>query len=271
MTNEELRKLQMTILIIADEIKRVCEKNHIRFGIGYGTLIGAVRHKGFIPWDDDFDIDMLREEYEKFIKVCETDLGSEFILQTWNNDSHYPKGFCKILLKGTNVLEKETVNTKYQKGIYVDIFPWDNVPNNHLLEKKQEFEVYFYKKLLHIKENISFPSNSNLWKKAVFYGLKLIGKLFSRETLVRANSRALQRYNNTDYVSCMVGVYGYQKLKFHRSIFDELIDMTFEDRVYPGVKNYDIMLTQVYGDYMKLPPLEKRRTHELIELDFGTY
>lgn len=271
MTDKELKKLQSTILIISDEIKRICLKNNIPYSVDGGSLIGAVRHKGFIPWDDDFDVDMTRENYERFIAACERDLGDKFTLQTWENDKEYPKGFCKVLLNGTKVLEKETVHTRYKKGIYVDIFPWDYVPDNILLEKLQQFEVYFYKKVMQMHGSVDVPHNSGNAKRLVFGVLTLISKFYSHDSLVEKYSRALTRYNSGEYVACMVGVYGYKKTKVKSSVFDELIELPFEDRMYSAVKDFDYMLTNIYGDYMKLPPVEKRRIHDFIELDFGPY
>lgn len=271
MTQEELHKLHRVILIIADEIKRVCEKNNIQYSLDGGSLIGAVRHKGFIPWDDDLDVDMTREDYEKFISVCQTDLGEAFSLLTWENDPEYPKGFCKILLKDTKVVEKECVNTRYKQGIYVDIFPWDNVPKNRCLEKIQQFRIYYYKKILHMHSNCDVPHGSGMLKKAVFGLIKICSKLYTHEKLVKNFTKELMRYDKSAYVSCMVGVYGYKRTKISSEIFSEYISMQFEDRTYDTIKEYHQLLTKIYGDYMKIPPVEERRIHDFVELDFGPY
>lgn len=99
MDNEILRKVQLAQLDMAKEVKRICNKYNINYFMDSGTLLGAVRHRGFIPWDDDLDFGMLREDYEKFLKIATTELDSKFFLQTWKNDDGFPYGFSKIRKK----------------------------------------------------------------------------------------------------------------------------------------------------------------------------
>lgn len=128
MDNETLRKLQLVELEIANEIKRVCVENNIKYFLESGTLLGAVRHGGFIPWDDDMDIGMMRDEYEKFLKIAPEKLSSEFILQTWKNEKDYSLTFAKVRKLDTIFLEYEFKDSSMHNGIWVDIFPYDSVP-----------------------------------------------------------------------------------------------------------------------------------------------
>ena len=122
-----LDKIHRTEMDIMREIDRICRKHNLTYFLSCGTLLGVVRHKGFIPWDDDMDIDMTRENYDKFIAACKTGLNPEFRLQTWITDPNYHNGFAKILLKGTCAIEKRGETTLCEKGVFVDIFPWDNI------------------------------------------------------------------------------------------------------------------------------------------------
>ena len=126
------KKLQTAILMIAKEIVRLCDENNIPYFINGGTQLGAIRHKGFIPWDDDFDIGMRRADYEKFLKVCEEQLDhNKYFLQTEDTEKNYAFYFAKIQLKGTSIIEDFSKNVQIEHGIFVDIFPYDNIPDNY--------------------------------------------------------------------------------------------------------------------------------------------
>ena len=128
MEQELLRRVQLTLLEIAVEIKRVCEENDIRYFLSDGTLLGAVRHQGFIPWDDDMDMGMLRADYEKFCRIAPKALKPEYCLETWNTDSGYGLPFAKVMKRNTVYLESKKNTKMREKGFYIDVFPFDNAP-----------------------------------------------------------------------------------------------------------------------------------------------
>ena len=146
---ETLRKLQLTELELLQEVDRICRKCNIHYNIIAGTLLGAVRHGGFIPWDDDADVALLRPQYEKFRKACETELDtSKFYFQDHRNTPGYRWGYGKLRRKGTVFLRQNQEHMPYAQGVFIDIFPLDGVPDNYLLRSLFNFECFCVRKML---------------------------------------------------------------------------------------------------------------------------
>lgn len=272
MNNTELRKLHNALLYIMDEIDRICELNHINYTLTGGSLIGAIRHKGFIPWDDDMDVAMLRADYDIFVNICKTQLDERFIWQDIHTDLDYPYGFGKLTLKETHYISKGHENEKWQKGIYIDVFPLDNVPDNQFSQRLFAFKNLFYIKLLECKTGFDIDSKS-LLKKIAFCVLFIISKLLTFDYLRQKMEKNMVRYKNKNMnlICNLGGFYGFYKELTFRSYFEETMRAKFEDRKYRIIRDYDIFLRSVYGDYMSMPPVERRHTHEFVQLDYGKY
>ena len=271
MEDKELHQLHQALLLITDEVDRLCRRNHIRYSLIGGSMLGAVRHKGFIPWDDDMDIGMLRSEYERFLEVCRTQLGESFDLQTNATDEHYVYGFAKILLKDTYLVQYGHEKTKHRKGIFVDIFPFDPIPDDSRQRTRQKRKNYLLIKMLDRKFTRKSVRGLSFKKQAVFKTLDFMNLFVSQRTLVRKLNDNMQKYQSGAYVSNMSGYYGYDKETVPKKFMEEQIEVPFEDRRYWISKEYDSFLTLYYGDYMVLPPVEQRRTHGFQQLDFGSY
>ena len=268
----DLRKLQSIILYIAKEIKRVCDKNAIDYTMIGGTLIGAVRHKGVIPWDDDMDFVMTRHNYERFLEACEVDLQEQFEVVNWRSNSNYGNGFTKIMLKGTEAIEEGKENVQYPHCIFVDVFPFDNIPDSRLKQLYQKWKTYFCIRMIQQKEGSTRKYNSTK-KKMAYSILKCLSHGFSADFLIRVCEKEMSRYKNcqTNQMTSMTGYYGYEKEKIEKGLFQEYIELPFEDTTFKAIKEYVRYLSQVFGNYMELPPVEKRRSHGLVYVDFGKY
>lgn len=258
-------------LILADELKRICEKHRIKYFMIAGTLLGAVRHKGFIPWDDDMDFGMLRPDFEKFLEICSKELNTKkFYLQTDRNDKYYTFNFAKLRLNGTRVLEEFSSKINTNQGLYIDIFPIDVVSDNLVKATIQYKSFWFFRNLLWIKCGYGEEER----KKQLSYKFaKIISIPFSIRFLKYMKQKIIARYQNENsrFVVTSDGTYGLKKETLKSVWVLNLENYKFEDREYPGIYNYDEYLSHMYGDYMKIPPKDKQNHHARIEVDFGPY
>ncbi len=269
-----LPKLHNCQLIIAREIKRICDENNIKYFIIAGTLLGAVRHGGFIPWDDDMDIGMLREDYEKFLKIAKKDLGDDFFLQTPETDKSYGLNFAKVLLKGTMLMEESTASNNAKKGIFVDIFPFDVAPESEADRENHNKKTYFYRRLLLAKRNYNIAGKKEYVKRIVYFILKIMSVFFSHDGLVKKLDSEITRYNNqkTEDIVNIGGAYGYKKETIKANWVRETVEIPFEDMTISAPIDYIKYLETFYGDYMTPPPEDKRyNRHSVREIDFGKF
>ena len=267
MDNKTLRKVQLTMLEIAKEVKRICEENHINYFMDSGTLIGAVRHKGFIPWDDDMDFAFLRPDYEKFIEVARTQLKPGFILQTWDTDPYFPYCFAKVLKEGTVYLETSYYGTKKRNELYVDLFVLDVYPDSIICRKKQGRETQRYKHILMMQCVIKpWRAKKKLIDKimlrVLYLPYNLLAFISSRESIKKKYLKARQRFNGlkpNNYYNANVSKYGLYETP--ASCFESFCQLPFEDTCFMAPGDSDLYLKNEYGDYMTPPPIEEREGH----------
>lgn len=271
-----LEKIHKYELEIAKEIKRICENNNIKYFLTAGTTLGAVRHGGFIPWDDDMDFGMLRSDYEKFVTVCGQELGKNFWLQTWDTDENFPFSYAKIRLKGTHLIEDFSAESKYvdneQNGLFVDIFPYDSAPDNKIARKIQGVKYYILKRILWIKKGYGKNMKSNKKQALKYYAFVAFSKFFSYKMVKNRYKKILTKYNSETTLKIVTdGSYKYSKETIDRSLADNLEPIQFEGENFLTYKDTHKYLTHFYGNYMELPPVEKRDGHSVLNVDFGQY
>lgn len=270
MEQDVLRKVQLTELEIAKEIKRVCEENGIRYFLYRGTFLGSVRHKGFIPWDDDMDFAMLREDYDRFREIWQEKMDPKYCFQDWHTDPGYAHPFGKVRKRGTLFVEAKCRQLE-ENGIYVDIYPLDYAPEGEEDKKKLAFKLLQLYRLKLMKSGYTpWKEESRIiWKKRIGYLLyQTVALFFSQEKLIDIYERTIRALpkSGTVYEQSALPIAYY----FPVSWCVSLRDYPYEDTGFPGPEDYDSFLTSLYGAYMELPPVGKRENrHQIMKLDFG--
>ena len=253
------KEIQLLLLNVMTDIDDFCTEKDISYYMIGGTLLGAVRHQGFIPWDDDIDIAMLRSDYERFIKMWKPEEHSDYILQNTYTDSKCCHTITRILVKGTKLLHNGSYNvTNEHSEMFFDIFPLDNVPDTKEERNAQREE------LLRIKRKIGYKFSKTKSSNGIKQVMKEIRRLLlmpvSYHSLINELNRVAQRFNGQDTgcICSMSSQYAYNKQAMERAIYGTPIRMKFENKSFLAPAQPEVYLKHLYGDYMKLPPKEKQ-------------
>ena len=245
---QELRSIQMGIL---DDVHRFCKEHHLRYFLSSGTLIGAVRHKGYIPWDDDIDIYMPRQDYEQFMHTYK-DRGHYRVINPRLEDNYYYT-FAKVVDQRTRMVEDEVQG--YEIGVYMDIFPVDYVTEN-LQERGRVFRL---KHLLYKIRRCKLSHENYLSSKLAYLCYRCLP--ISVQQLNCWIERLIVLREPTDTVCNMTEAGPKMKGCFPATDIASSVDIEFEGRIYKTMVGYRDYLERTYGDYMTLPPVEQRVTH----------
>lgn len=251
------------------EVDRICKKHNITYFLDSGTLLGAVRHKGFIPWDDDVDIAMPRKDYEVFLCVCGDELDNKYFLQTNETDPFYPFAIARIIYKKSR-LPVTNEQSKHQSGYALDVFAIDNASDNPLIHLARVFIIKTLQGLCKSRLAIDYSLYDSIWEKAAVFVTSLIGRLFPLRFLMKMQYIVATMHDskNTKYKCCLS--YRFRELdrKFPSYIFEDVVEAEFEGHMLPIPKGWHESLTILYGDYMILPPVDERISphgYEVIE------
>ena len=271
-TKKELENLKTCLMYIMKDIHRVCVENDIRYFCYGGTMLGAVRHKGFIPWDDDMDICMPRPDYERFMQIADAKLKEDLFVENYKNTKGYGHPFGKVMLKGTVWKENFTEKVDCHKNIYVDVFPLDCISSDPMRFKWDTIRVRIIQRMLLL--NCSYKYTKKGIKKILYRMGYWFSKKWKKETLISLWEKLAikdEKLQNGQY-TIFSGVYPIGREVVLKDEIQEFTEMPFEDTEFVVPKAYDAILKRMYGDYMVLPPKEKQVSHHnLIEIDFGEY
>ncbi len=263
LSQKELRKVQMTQLELLKEVDRICKRCGIHYNIIAGTLLGAVRHGGYIPWDDDADVAFLREEYEKFRIACEKELDhTRFYFQDHRNTPGYRWGYGKLRRKGTQFLRANQEHMPYEQGIFIDIFPLDAVADNKMVRTWQNFHCYCMRKVMWAPVG-KIASKGQLLK----WWYRRLDKI-PAEILYGHYDKYVQKLGRkkTRWVRILTFPTPNKEYGYLREWYEASAPIEFEKVVFQGIKAYDAYLSFKFGTYMELPPMEKRKVHPVTAL-----
>ena len=260
-SSEELRKIQLSSLDALKELKRICDKHGLKYYLVAGTLLGAVRHGGFIPWDDDVDVAMPRADYNKLERIAKRELADGFFYQTERTDKHSPFFFAKLRRNGTDVREHLVKDVEMHNGCYADVFPLDYCPSSEKRARRFFKLIALFNSAMLAKVSDEFVCG---YEKKSARLLFSVVKILPRWMLIFLRNAVRIYYTATPgkkLVCTVSGSYGYPRETYLAEWFDKSTKLDFEDDSFSVPEEYDKALTHMYGDYMTPPPEGERKQH----------
>lgn len=247
LSNKQIKSIELDILVAFDSF---CQAHNLKYFLAFGTLLGAVRHKGFIPWDDDIDVMMLRDDYMKLNNILRTKDIREDLAWTSIENKNSLVPFGKISNTNTNVF---TYGEGVKQGLWVDVFPMDNYT------KRNYDRCFFLKKLMVARGPLKWGWNKISIIRSITHFTFFF---FSQHTISNIISKIARNTPDTGFVINAVWPTLYAK-PYEKEMFQEIAGYSFENKNFLSIKDYDTFLSRCYGDYMKLPPIEKQKTHDM--------
>lgn len=252
---KELQDIALTLLLYLDE---VCLENNLTYFAADGTLLGLIRHQGFIPWDDDVDVWMPREDYEKLEKIVNSDSGNPYRLINHRNTKGYCLAYGKIVHTGTSL--KEHFAGSVDTGVFIDIFPYDGLPKRGTKEYEKHLDGLMFLESQRLNAFRTYRETLKGQKGTVMKWCKwAIRKCYGKERILQKIEKECKKYPvlGSDYVACMCG--GYRKSDvIPKEAVEKQIRLPFEGHLINAPIGYETYLHTLYGDYRKLPPVEER-------------
>ena len=279
MSSNELNAAQKASLELLKIFIKMCEKNNLRYYIGGGTMLGAVRHNGFIPWDDDIDIDMPREDYKKFLEIYKEELKEYPQCDVYSfHTNNYASLISKLVNKTVKVKTTDGIIKDCITSIWLDIVPVDGLPNNAILRKIHLLKLSVFKEFYHmsvikyggVAANANKKGTRPWYKKlAVWIGIYFpMEKIFKYNTWIKVCEKELSKYSfyTSKLSGTLMSKHGKKSI-FPTEWYGKGTKYQFEDIEVIGVDNYDAWLTQLYEDYMEIPKKADRVSHDIEIID----
>ena len=263
MASYDIRPLQLHILGNLVAFDKVCQEHNLRYYLIAGTMLGAVRHKGFIPWDDDIDVGMPRKDYDQLMAHASEWMPEPYEVVAFETDATYPFPFAKMQDAGTTLIER--MHLKYLGGVYIDIFPLDGMTSNPLKQRWHLMRYNYYRKVIYFlcRDPYKHGHGPSSW-------IPLLCRKFY--TLVGVQ-RILQRIQTEyDYDTTHLTIdhdNGWGRAVMSRDFYGEPTPVEFEGRIFMGVQQPHEYLSHMYGDYMTIPPGPKQKQHNFHLLDLN--
>lgn len=257
---ETLKTLELALL---KQVHDICVAENLRYSLGGGTLLGAVRHKGFIPWDDDIDIMMPRPDYEKFIDYCKNH-ETPFAVKSHETDKSFVDLSAKIYNPDTVLIDDDIAGSNDGIGVYIDLFIIDGLGNTEKEAVKAFRATSFKRELLVAAQWKKFFRSKTrpFYYEPIRFAMFLLSRFVNSDKTFCKIEKKYKKidFDSVDYAAAVGG--SYREREIHKSrLFTELIDIPFENHEFKGIADYDTYLTSNYGDYMALPPENKRVAH----------
>lgn len=264
--NDKIKFLQLEMIDILDSFHKICQKNGLRYYLVFGTLLGAIRHKGFIPWDPDIDVAMMRDDYEKLRDVFENNNIEGFYLEHYKNEKNHISPHYVLRKNGTYIDYYKDEDLKFipsHKGIYIDIFPLDEAPIDKNEQIKHDRRIRRISRIIVLKYAPTYGEKTSQCKKIAKRVVQILMTPFSFERLNTKLNQVMQMYNgsNSGLIACCGAIGFYKQCLFEQSVYGTPREVEFEGKIFYAPSKAELFLTKRYGNYLELPPEAERYTY----------